>query len=69
MIEIDKILNKATMKHSQILEEKIKKIIAECDCKPSDITIQVRNNTTYTILVKKDELVMDENYIEELLDD
>lgn len=51
-----------TKRHAEIIEDRIKNVIVECDCKPSDIILETHVNFHYKILVKKDEFKFDLNF-------
>ncbi|MFQ2987906.1 hypothetical protein ACKJL9_06350 [Legionella pneumophila] len=61
--EIQKKANKMTSRYGEMIEEKIKRVIIESDCKPSDIVIEVHCQTRYRILVKKDEWELNDCFI------
>ena len=60
---LDTKCNELIKNYNDHIEQKIKEIIIECDCKPSDIIIQVQLNSKHTISVKKYEYVMDYGFI------
>jgi len=61
--ELHKKVMDATAEHARILDERIKKVIAELDCKPSDIELQCHPEFHYKILVKMDEFKFNYNFV------
>lgn len=60
--KMDNEIKKIVERHAQTVEEIIKRLIVDNDCKPSDVLITIKGHMCYEFHVKKHELKTEINY-------